>query len=118
MTFILASPSLGFDRDRLKTERLEVIRTRAHVDFANVTRELEAVCNQFGWGERREFERPLVQIHVGMKAAPLLELRGVVSRGLELIQRTRRRREKAKRIEMRAADGGRFHDPCEFVGRV
>ena len=49
LAFLVFRPSLRrFDRDRLITQRAQVIRTRAHVDFADVPRQREAIGHQLG----------------------------------------------------------------------
>src|SRR5690348_12166019 len=117
MAFVFRATLARLDRDRCEAERAQVVRAGAHVDFADVARKLEAVGDQLRRREWGELERPLVEIHVRMQTAALLELRGVGARGLMFVERTRGRREETKRIEMRAAHRARFDDARDLCRR-
>ena len=61
-------------RHRREAEVGEVVRRGAHVELADVPRELEAVGHQLRGDQRGEPERVLVEVHPGVQAARLLEL--------------------------------------------
>ena len=79
-------------------ESREVVGARAHVEFADVSRQLEGVGEEFGWSPRREFEAPLVEIHIRVQAAGLFEVGGFLARGLEAIERSGFFGEKTERV--------------------
>jgi hypothetical protein len=92
-----------FDSDRQITQCCEIIGARAHIERPDVARELKAIRDQFGGDERREFESPLVKIHVCVQAARLFECGGCCTGGLVFVQRTRGRRKETEGIEVGAA---------------
>jgi hypothetical protein len=77
----------------------------------------EAIGHEFGRREGREFERPLVEIHVGVQAAALLKLRRRRTLRLQAVERAGGGGEEAERVKMRAAHRLGLNDARQLVGR-
>ena len=67
--------------------------------------------------QRRELVRPLVEVHVGVQAARLLQLVLRLPGRLQHVERARRRGEEAERVEVAAPHAALLDDPGGRRGR-
>src|SRR4051812_16909495 len=70
---VLGFACWGFDAHRLVAEGGEVVRGGLHVQRADVPGQLEAVEQERAGRERHQFAGPLVEVHVRVQAAALLQ---------------------------------------------
>ena len=98
------------DRDCVVSPVGQVVRRGAHVEHADVARELEGVQEQLAGNERTELDSPFVQVHPGVQAPGLLEL-GLPLPGRHVAVAGRGIRcEEAERVEMGAPQLVRVDD--------
>lgn len=114
---VLGATLGGFDRNGRKPQRGKIVRAGAHIDLPNVARQFKCVRDQLAGRKGRQFEGPLIEVHVGMQAAALLELRHEPPFRLQPVQRPRLGRKEPESVEMRAAHRKGFDDPGQRLGR-
>ncbi|OUE06971.1 ribosome-associated heat shock protein Hsp15 [Clavibacter michiganensis subsp. michiganensis] len=90
------------DAHRLETQAGHVVRARAHVERADVAGQLERVEQHLAGHERAELRGPLVDVHAGVQAAGLLEVRLGLAGGRERVPRHGLGREEAEGVDVGA----------------
>lgn len=117
MALVVGAAFGGLYFNGREAEGGEVVGTGAHVEFADVAGEGEAVGDEFGGDVGGEFEGPFVEVHVGMQAAGLFVLRGAFAGELDAVERTSGGSEKAEGVVVGAAEGLGLDDGGELGGR-
>ena len=105
--FIVAAAVGGFDRDGRVAEGGEVVGAGAHVELAQGEGEVEGVHEDVAADPRHGFVGPLVEVHVGVEAAWLFEVRAGVERQGVAVERLGGGGEEPERVKVGAQQRAR-----------
>ena len=102
-------PTARLDRYGGVAELAEVVGRGLHVEHPDLAREVEGVADQLARNQRRQLERPLVDVHAGVQAARLLHRHLALPSGAQRVPGRRRVGEEPVGVEVRAADAVPLH---------
>ena len=106
MSGLVIAPTIGgFNGDGAIAKIGEVVRTGPHIQFASFPGEEEGVGDEVAADPGRHLVGPLVEVHVGMKAASLFHFHAGIERGSIFVERSICGREEAIGVVVGAFDG-------------